>query len=378
MRYGIFATSFALLVSGTGFSSDADAAPSVQIVHSFAPGEARNPGSEATLVAGPANLLYGVSQQGGHTDQGIAYSFNTRTGRYQLLHSFSRPDGGTVLPQGIAVGAAGTIYVTTYQGGRFDYGSIYLLSPGGLALRIHSFDGVHGGLPAGPLRKRGQYFYGTGYVGEIGQGSAYRFDGLGRLEVLHDFPNLTQPDEALPFGLNEGAGGTFYGATNGWVAPPESHGAVYSLRDNGEYAVLHYFTGADGSRPFAAPVLAADGNLYGTTYEGGASDCGVVYRIAPDNSFVVVHSFSSEADGCHPFGGMIAAANGKLYGVNYDGVFYEVNTDGTVHALLHFNESGDPSGVQSALIESAPGVFHGVSGNGGQYSLGTIFRLKLN
>jgi uncharacterized repeat protein (TIGR03803 family) len=377
MRYGIFAASLALLALGSGLSRDAAAEPSVQIVHSFAPGEARYPGSESTLVQGPGNLLYGVSQRGGHADEGIAYSFNTHTKRYRLLHSFSRPDGGTVLPQGIALGELGAIYVTTYQGGRSDYGSIYLLNSNGLAVRIHSFDGVHGGLPAGPLLKRGRYFYGTAYVGEIGQGSAFRFDGLGRVEVLHNFPNTLQPDETLPFGLSEGDAGVFYGATNGWVAPPESHGAVYSLRASGEYSVLHYFNGADGSRPFTAPVLAPDGNLYGTTHEGGANGCGVVYRIAPDNTFDVFHSFDEAIDGCHPFGAMIVASNGKLYGVNYN-AFYEVSTDAGVQALLRLNESSDPFGSQSALIETAPGVFHGVSSSGGQYGLGTIFRIALD
>jgi uncharacterized repeat protein (TIGR03803 family) len=379
MRYGIFAASLALLAFGSGLSRDASAEPSVQIIHSFAPGEARYPGTESTLVPGPGNLLYGVSQRGGHADQGIAYSFNTRTQRYRLLHSFSRPDSGDVLPQGIATGELGAIYVTTYQGGRFDYGSIYLLSSSGLAVRIHSFDGTHGGLPAGPLLKSGRYFYGTAYVGEIGQGSAFRFDAFGRVEVLHNFPNTSQPDEALPFGLSEGTAGVFHGATNGWVSPPESHGAVYSLKANGEYSVLHYFNGADGSRPLAAPVLAPDGYLYGTTLEGGANGCGVVYRIAPDNTFEVFHSFDEETDGCLPFGAMIVAANGNLYGVNYSGVFYEVSSEGGVRALLRLSESSNhPFYIQSALIETAPGTLHGVSSSGGQHGLGTIFRIKLD
>jgi uncharacterized repeat protein (TIGR03803 family) len=377
MRYGIFAASVALLTCSAGLSGIADAAPTVEIVHSFAPGEARFPSSESTLVAGTGEILYGVSQIGGHAGQGTAYSFDTSTRRFRLLHSFSRPDGGAVMPTGLAVGQAGAIYVTTYQGGRFDYGSIYRLNPTGMAIRIHSFDGVHGGRPGGPLLTRGRYFYGTGYAGEFGQGSAFRFDGLGRVEVLHNFPNTTQPDETQPFGLSEGTSGKLYGTTYGWVGPAESHGAVYSLRDSGEYAVMHYFNGADGSRPFAPPVLASDGNMYGTTTDGGSNGCGVVYRVAPNNTFDVIHSFAEEADGCHPYGAMAAGTNGKLYGVNYSGVLYEVSTDGSVQGLLRLGAS-DPNGIQSALIETAPGVFYGVSSGGGLHGLGTIFKVDIN
>ena len=379
MRERILAASVALLACSVGFSSNADAAPTVEIVHSFAPGEARYPGSEATLVQGPGNMLYGVSQLGGQADKGTVYSFNTRTGRFKQLHSFSRPDGGDVFPQAVVVGPAGEILVTTYQGGSHDYGTIYLANPMGGAVEIHSFDGADIGRPVGRLVAYDGYFYGTGYAS---WGSVFRFDVQGNTELLHAFPSpYSSPDEAQPFGLSAGAPGVFYGATWGWYAPPQSHGAVYSLNADGQYAVMHFFNGADGSRPFYAPVRASDGNLYGTTAEGGPNPdaCGVVYRLTPTGTFDVFHSFDFLVDGCSPMGGLLPASNGKLYGVNGAGVFYVINpATQRFRVLLRLDQiTGGPESIQSALIETAPRVFYGVSSSGGQYGQGTIYKIKL-
>jgi len=376
MRSGILAASVALLVCGTGIPGHANAAPRIEIVHSFAPGEARFPGTEATLVQGPGNLLYGVSQAGGHADKGTLYSFNTRTGEFRQLHSFSRPDGGDIFPTGVATGPAGEILVTTHQGGDHMLGAIYSVDSDGEAVVIHSFDGLPIGHPSGPLIPQDGFFYGTS---EAYNGTAYRFDIQGNVEPIHAFPpSLVSPDEQQPFGFGAGGAGTFHGATWGWYAPPETHGAIFSLRTSGEYAVLHHFNGADGSRPHYPPVRARDGNLYGTAMEGGPTpdSCGVVYRLAPNGTFTVVHAFEELVDGCNPESGLIVARSGKIYGVNGAGVFYEVKPGNRIKVLAR-TVYGGPESIQSPMIETAPKVFYGVSSAGGQHGRGTIYRFRL-
>ena len=78
-------------------------------------------------------------------------------------------------------------------------------------------------------------------------------------------------------------------------------------------------------------------------------------------------------------GGLLPASNGKLYGVNGAGVFYVINpATQRFRVLLRFDQiTGGPESIQSALIETAPRVFYGVSSSGGQYGQGTIYKIKL-
>jgi uncharacterized repeat protein (TIGR03803 family) len=58
-------------------------------------------------------------------------------------------------------------------------------------------------------------------------------------------------------------------------------GVVFKIDASGVYTVLHDFSGADGEGPYADLMLDSVGNLYGTTYEGGDFESGVVFKIAP-------------------------------------------------------------------------------------------------
>src|SRR6266571_650597 len=79
--------------------------------------------------------------------------------------------------------------------------------------------------------------------------------------------------------------------------------------------VLHTFTGGvDGYYPYAGLIQDAAGNLYGTTFWGGAG-AGVVFKLDPTGKETVLHSFmGSPADGGFPQGGVVMDAAGNLYG----------------------------------------------------------------
>jgi uncharacterized repeat protein (TIGR03803 family) len=95
------------------------------------------------------------------------------------------------------------------------------------------------------------------------------------------------------------------------------------------FKVLYTFTGGnDGGNPYAAPVLDAKGNLYGTAFGGGnagcAEDvgCGTVFELTPGPegwSESTLHSFTGGADGANPFDSLILDAAGNLYGTAEDG-----------------------------------------------------------
>jgi uncharacterized repeat protein (TIGR03803 family) len=61
------------------------------------------------------------------------------------------------------------------------------------------------------------------------------------------------------------------------------------------------------------------GNLYSTTFVGGADDYGVVFRLAPSGTETVLHAFTGGNDGGYPWTGLMADKKGNLYGTTYEG-----------------------------------------------------------
>ena len=88
------------------------------------------------------------------------------------------------------------------------------------------------------------------------------------------------------------------------------------------FTTLHSFDGTDGTNPQAGLVQATNGNFYGTTYEGGASNDGTVFKITPSGTLTTLYSFCSQngcTDGYAPYAGLVLATNGDLYGTTYYG-----------------------------------------------------------
>src|SRR6478672_619284 len=84
--------------------------------------------------------------------------------------------------------------------------------------------------------------------------------------------------------------------------------------------VVYSFTGASGWSPEASLIVGADGNLYGTTEEGGSESCGcgVVFKVTPDGQETVLHNFNGD-DGAYPIAELTADTAGNFYGTAYLG-----------------------------------------------------------
>ncbi|MEP6994647.1 MAG: choice-of-anchor tandem repeat GloVer-containing protein [Acidobacteriota bacterium] len=219
--------------------------------------------------------------------------------------------------------------------------------------------------------------------------------------------------------LVQDSNGFFYGA----AAYGGDHGAgtVFKLDANNNFVVLHHFEYTDGSEPQGRLVLGQDGYLYGTADRGGADDAGTLYRLDTDgNNFTVLHDFDVyaylrhrclvqdstgtlygtnpwvasdayrvDADGSnysviHAFSGSIPygltlASDGFLYGVTADSLesVFRLATDGSDFETLHtFTDADEGEGPLGPLIEGSDGFLYGTAVIGGQYSLGTAFKLR--
>jgi uncharacterized repeat protein (TIGR03803 family) len=148
--------------------------------------------------------------------------------------------------------------------------------------------------------------------------------------------NFDIADGAFPLGaLVQGADGNLYGTTTQGGANDE--GTVFEITPSGTLTTLHSFNGTDGSWPVGALVQAPNGGFYGATEYGGSSDnceegCGTVFKITPSGTLTTLHSFD-ETDGALPEAGLTQAADGDFYGTTAAGGVNGLNGYGTVFKI---------------------------------------------
>jgi uncharacterized repeat protein (TIGR03803 family) len=224
------------------------------------------------------------------------------------------------------------------------------------------------------------YLYGTASAGGAsGRGAVFKVDASGET-VLYSFAGT--PDGETPFGgLFRDSTGILYGTTTGGGVPG-SYGTVFKLDTDGTETVLYRFKGgADGANPYAGVTRDEAGNLYGTTYSGGAANGGVVFKLDPAGNETVLHSFTGAPDGQDPYAGVILDASGNLYGVTYGGgaagwgVAFKLDPDGN-ETLLHTFTGGADGGLPSSgLILDSSDNLYGTAGSGGTTGWGVVFKL---
>jgi len=143
---------------------------------------------------------------------------------------------------------------------------------------------------------------------------------------------------------------------------------------------LHSFNGADGAQPYAPLLQGSDGNLYGTTYNGGTASSGTVFKITTEGALTTLHNFNRALlqDGREPAGGLIQTSNGNLYGttalggLGRVGTIYVITPSGTFSVFQSFIYAQDGANVQSALFRASNGNFYGTAAAGGG-GAGTVF-----
>ena len=139
-------------------------------------------------------------------------------------------------------------------------------------------------------------------------------------------------------------------------------------------------SGDDGAYPYAGVVQGTDGNLYGTTFQGGSLGLGTVYQLTTSGSVNVLHSFTGGKDGKNPFGGLVLGTDGYLYGTAENagtygyGTIFQVSTTGTFNTLYEFT-GGSDGGYPTSALDDVNGYFYGTS-TGGALGYGTIFKIN--
>jgi uncharacterized repeat protein (TIGR03803 family) len=249
-------------------------------------------------------------------------------GGLTTLHGFGLTDGSNPAA-GLVLGVDGSFYGTTVFGGAYDAGTVFKMTSSGVLTTLYVFNGIDGNQPYAELvQGTDGSLYGTTYQGGAsGYGTVFRVSPAGAMTVLHSFNGA---DGANPFaGLIQGVDGGFYGTTNYGGANGSCSaggsvgcGTIYKITPDGTLTTLHSFDSTDGAVP-GTLVQATDGNLYGTTVEGTPNSfcplgCGTIFKISSDGLLTTLHAFDG-MDGSGPQGSLVQDTNGNLYGTTFNG-----------------------------------------------------------
>jgi uncharacterized repeat protein (TIGR03803 family) len=155
--------------------------------------------------------------------------------------------------------------------------------------------------------------------------------GVWKETVLHNFcAEANCADGADPFGrpAMDNAGNLFGATLSGGANCNVSCGVIFERSAGGGYQVVYNFCSlpacADGREPQASPVIDSSGNLFGTTSSGGPSVFGgVVYELAPGGTLSVLYGFCPAGgacvDGDGPIEPLLLDTHGNLFGSTFDG-----------------------------------------------------------
>jgi uncharacterized repeat protein (TIGR03803 family) len=366
-----------------------DSAGQETLLYSF-PGAADGRYPLAGVIRDSAGNLYGTTVNGGKAGVGVVYKV-AANGSETVLYTFTGgADGLAPYYAGVIRDSAGNLYGTTVGGGNFagncgyeleGCGVIFKLDPTGQETYAFSGGADGNGPFAGVIRDSAGNLYGTTYNGgTTNAGVVFKLDAAGQETVLYSFTGGT--DGGYPYaGVIRDSAGNLYGTTyNGGTA---NAGVVFKLDTAGQETVLYSFTGgADGGYPYAGVIEDSAGNLYGTTAYGGARYAGVVYKVNTAGQETVLYSFTGGPDGGYPYAGVIEDSAGNLYGTTQiggasgAGVVYKVNTSDQETVLYNFTGGADGRYPYAGVIQDSSGNLYGTTSGGGKESSGVVFKLS--
>lgn len=208
------------------------------------------------------------------------------------------------------------------------------------------------------------------------------------LTTLASF-NLTDGEEPGYGALVQGADGNFYGTTEG--GGNNFEGTVFKVTPAGTLTALYSFCSqaacADGSDPLAGLIQGSDGNFYGTTFQGGVTGHGTVFKVTPSGTLTALYSFCSQGsagicdDGENPQAGLVQASNGNFYGTtssggaNSWGTVFKITLSGALTTLYGFSDGDDGATPRAGLIQASDGNFYGTTEGDLASTFGTVFKI---
>lgn len=353
---------------------------------------------------GTHRYFYGTTSQGGAYGLGTVFRM-TPEGALETLIHFTGTSGANrgSNPMGALILAAdGGLYGATHSGGDHDQGTLFRLTPMGVLTTLFHFDSANatssGAYPSAGLIESlslGSFYGTTSGGGATGHGTVFKYTPGGDMVTLVQFTGTTGAvigdGPAAP--LMRGSDGNYYGTTKygSTYGGYDDQGTVFKMTPGGTFTQLAAFifpaVGEHrGMWPQGALIEGDDGNLYGTTYRGGWSDFGTVFRIGKSGGLTTLVDFNHDLTplGTAPACRLIKLAGGDFLGTTsgggsgLQGTVFRMTSTGTLSTLVNLsgrgrnNEGG--SSAPSGVTAGSDGYFYVATITGGTYNKGTITR----
>ena len=363
----------------------------------------------AGVVLDTQGNLYGTTEYGGDNGDGTVFEIAAGSNTITTIASFNSTNGA--MPSGsLVMDAQGDLYGTTNGGGDNGDGTVFEIAAGSntTITTLASFDGTNGEYPlAGVVMDAQGNLYGTtssggaandGTVFEIAAGS----NTITALASFNSSINGANPQT----GVVMDAQGNLYGTTS--IGGANGSGTVFEVaKGSNTITTLASFNSTNSAVsgnlswiPFGTQdpgdtsiwptslVLDAQGNLYGTTFYGGANDDGTVFEVVKGSNTITTLASFNGTNGANPAGGLVLDAQSNLYGTtwtggtinedygpNGDGTVFEVaKGSNTITTLAAFNGTNGMEPVGSLAMD-AQGNLYGTTWTGGANIFGTVFEV---
>jgi uncharacterized repeat protein (TIGR03803 family) len=299
---------------------------------------------------------------------------------------------------GLIADSHGALYGTTAYGGTGNSGTVFKLhklAGSWVAEAIWEFGTASDGQdPFGELliAPTGAIYGTTGFGGrgcyQSGCGTVFELTHERRAwreKVLHRFRKATGDGVTPVGGLVMDRAGNLYGTT--FLGGAVGLGTVFELSPSvagwKERVIWSFGSGSDGKCPEDTLVQDADGSLYGTTFYGGAGGYGAAFQLVKSgdvwNEFVI-HNFSGGNDGANPFGGLRVNRAESLYGtttaggLEQQGVLFKLSPSNGTWTETVLHTFGGSDGVKpEGSLILEGGELYGTTAGGGSSGYGTVF-----
>ncbi len=343
---------------------------------------------ESRLTADSAGNLYGTTYSGG-LGSGTVFELSpnssggwTETVLYNFCSESNCGDGANPTYAYVTFDSQGNLYGTAYAGGANGYGVVYKLTPGQSGWTetvLYSFaNSPDGANPVnGLIMDAAGNLYGTTYAGGSGgNGSVFELTPSGGNWTETVIYNISSTYSGLAMDAHGNIVGTTYRT-------------VFKLKPNGSggwnpNVIFTFANGAKkGTDPNGTPVLDSAGNIYGTTYAGGADNAGLVYKLSLGKGGTwteqILHTFDG-IYGAKPLAGLVFDSAGNLYGTTTqggrfsDGIIYEMVAGSTGYTFRTLNAfMGENGNGSYASMIIAGGYLYGTTYQGGSSGNGAVF-----
>jgi uncharacterized repeat protein (TIGR03803 family) len=306
------------------------------------------------LVADSSGNIYGTTSEGGAYTYGTVYKIAAGTNTVTTLDSFNGTDGAYP-DDGLFLDSNGNLWGTTESHGANGVGTVFKIASGSSSISlVNSFSSTTGAQPIGGLivDSSGNVYGTTNSAGSGAGGTVFEIpSGSSNINVLATFSSSSGYGPYA--GLVRDSAGNLYGTTTSGGA--NGDGTVFELASGGNSITpLASFNGTNGSDPNDALVIDSSGNLYGTTVNGGPNSDGAAFEVAAGSGTITTLASFNGTNGNQPRGKLTMDSSGNLYGTTYSG---GANSDGNIFELTPHTSSqlaftSVPSSITAGTAQS--------------------------